>query len=212
MSQPRIVVLLEPGPAAPRAISTAARIAARAGAELVAVFVEDTDLIHWAALPFIREVFFPSAASRETDPATMERQLRARAQSLRRLVAEQAESARVQWSFRVTRGQRMAEALAAALEADLVIGDAPGGWGATREINAIWRGGAPESAFGELCSLAKELQTAVRVLVWDDAGSETGLAALLERRGESSSVYVERAGDEATLKRLLAGEKRPPAG
>ena len=113
MSPGRIVVTLETHPLAKNAVDAAASMAARLQAELVALVVEDIQLLHFAALPFAREVGRVSAHSRELDVATMERSLRS--------LAAAAARAPMQWSLRVTRGARVAEIVAAASDADLIV-------------------------------------------------------------------------------------------
>jgi hypothetical protein len=117
----RIVVALEPAPRARTALAAAAASAARMEAELVGLFIEDVDLLHFAGLPFAREVGFPSAAWRSLDVGTMERSLRVLADEARRTMASIAERAPVRWSFRVARGSVTSELLAGAGEADLML-------------------------------------------------------------------------------------------
>jgi nucleotide-binding universal stress UspA family protein len=103
------------------ALEAAAGITARIEGELTGLFVENIDLLHMAALPFTREVGFPSAASRELDVERMERALRAVAGEAHRMLGTIAAGARLNWSFRVTRGVFATELASAAEEADLVL-------------------------------------------------------------------------------------------
>lgn len=121
MSPGRIVVTLETHPLAKNAVDAAASMAARLQAELVALVVEDIQLLHFAALPFAREVGRVSAHNRELDVATMERSLRSLAADAERWLAAAAARAPMQWSLRVTRGARVAEIVAAASDADLIV-------------------------------------------------------------------------------------------
>jgi nucleotide-binding universal stress UspA family protein len=96
-------------------------MAARTGAELVGVFVEDIDLIRLAALPFAQE-FTPYARSgRGINTGAMERTLRAQAATLRRALAAAAERRKIRWSFQVSRGRVAGEIVTASENADLVI-------------------------------------------------------------------------------------------
>mgnify|MGYP006208676469 CR=1 FL=1 len=71
----RIIACFAPGSAAsPAAI---ARLAREMQAELLGLFIEDAELLRFAALPLAAEIGFPSAAHRKLDPASMERALRA---------------------------------------------------------------------------------------------------------------------------------------
>jgi K+-sensing histidine kinase KdpD len=117
----RIIVGIGSTPRDKSVIEAAARVAARLEAELVGLFVENADLLSFAALPFAREVGFASATRRELDVEAMERSLRALADESRRMLAAVAGAVPVRWSFRVTRGSSAVELLAAAGEADLVV-------------------------------------------------------------------------------------------
>lgn len=117
----RIVVLLDAAAPGQAALEAAAARAAELEAELLAVFVQDVDLLHLAALPFAREIGFPSATRRELDARVMERKLNQIADEARRSIAEIAKRVPLQWSFQVARGTLSAQTLAAAAEADLVI-------------------------------------------------------------------------------------------
>lgn len=121
MSPGRILVTLEAHPLARSAVDAAADMAARLQAELVALVVEDIQLLHFAAMPFAREVGHASAHRRELDVATMERSLRRLAADAERWLAIAAARAPMQWSLRVTRGARVAEIVAAAHDADLIV-------------------------------------------------------------------------------------------
>src|SRR5690606_16660921 len=69
----RIIVGLEPRPHAEPLISAAAALAERLPAELLGLFVENVELLHFAALPFAREVGLASGMRRPLDVAAMER-------------------------------------------------------------------------------------------------------------------------------------------
>lgn len=139
MSIRRIVVSMESAPQDRAALEAAADIAARLQAELVGLFIEDIDLLHFAALPFAREVGFPSATRRPLDVSAMERSLRSLAEEGRRALAEIAGRMPLRWSFRVARGSTSVELLAAAAEADLLVARASGIERAVRHV----AGGAP---------------------------------------------------------------------
>jgi len=111
----RIVVALDAGTPA-RDLDAAVALAGRTGAELLGLFVEDIELIRFAALPFAREIGAASAARRELDVASVERALRALANEAERLLAGAAGRSSVPWSFRVARGMLVDVLLAAAAE------------------------------------------------------------------------------------------------
>jgi hypothetical protein len=97
----RIIACFAPGSAgAPEAV---ARLAAEMQAELLGLFIEDVELLRFAALPFAAEVGFPSATRRAMDLVGLERQMRAQADALRRALAVALDPTAVSWSFRVAR-------------------------------------------------------------------------------------------------------------
>ena len=117
----RIIVGLEPAPRTRATLEAAARLAAQMEAELVGLFVENIDLLHFAGLPFAREVGFASATRRSLDVEGMERSLRGLAREAQQTLAAVAGRVPVRWSFRVARGSAAGELMAAAAAADLVI-------------------------------------------------------------------------------------------
>ncbi|MFQ5954519.1 MAG: universal stress protein [Kiloniellales bacterium] len=112
----RILVGLDASRQSLEALEAAALLAAELSAELTGLFVEDAGLLDIAALPGSRA----HGAAGELDRAMMERALRIQARRARQAMAGIAERSRVQWSFRVTRGDIGRELLAAAAECDLV--------------------------------------------------------------------------------------------
>lgn len=117
----RVIVGLDPVQQSRALLEAAAEHAARLQAELLGLFVENQDLLHFAGLPFAREVGFESATRRSLDVESMERTLRTLAREARQALESVAGGTQVQWSFRVVRGAPAAELLAAAEESDLVI-------------------------------------------------------------------------------------------
>jgi len=142
MTRRRIVVAIDTGPPGKAALRAAAELAARLQAELLALYVEDVDLLNLAALPFAREIGFPSAAHRELDVEAVERLLRLHAEEARRTVEEFAARTPLKWSFQVTRGEFAEELLAAAAEADLVVAALAGSERAARQLAECCRDSA----------------------------------------------------------------------
>lgn len=112
--QSRIVIELAPGPRQRASLEAAAALAGRVDAELVGIFVEDMDLLRFAALPFAREVCFATAQRRRLELPDLERSLREHAAEAERVFAGTAGRAAVRHSFRVARGLASRELLAAA--------------------------------------------------------------------------------------------------
>jgi hypothetical protein len=102
-----------------RALDAVAETAAALEAELTGLFVEDVELLHFAGLPFAREIGAFSA--RALDVRTMERRLRSQAEEARRALAAAAEGKPLRWSFRIERGSLREQVRGALAEADLVV-------------------------------------------------------------------------------------------
>lgn len=123
MTSHRIVVALDAS--GPPPLETAIRLARSLEAELVALFVEDTDLLSLAALPF-GEVGFPSAVRRALDVDAMERSLRAKARRIHEEIGARLADNGVKWTFEVLRG-RIASTLATmSVETDIFVVPATG--------------------------------------------------------------------------------------
>jgi hypothetical protein len=116
MTRGRIVVGLGAGTKR-REVAAAAAFADRLGAELLGLFIEDADLLRFAALPFAHEIGFASAARLKLDVGGMERAMRGLADDAQRMLANAVGRSAIPWSFRVARGSAAGELLSAALEA-----------------------------------------------------------------------------------------------
>lgn len=231
----RIVVSVEPAPHGRAALEIAAEIAERLGAELVGLFVEDVELLHLAGLPFAREIGFPSATTRALDVASMERSLRSLAGEARRALAEIAGRAPLRWSFRVARGSALAELLAAAAEADVLVARASGveraivrlGGGISNVVLLLpERGGrhpltAICSADAPIARLAPALAGLARLfgegldvlLLCEDPAAadqwERELRALLAELGTDGAIRVVRVANATALAKVI-GKTRAP--
>ena len=117
----RIIVGLQAAPSNRAMLEAAAAYAAHAEAELVGLFVESVDLLHFAGLPFAHEVGAGSAGRRALDVSSMERSLRLAAKEAREMLASVASGADLRWSFTVKRGVVATELLAVADESDLLL-------------------------------------------------------------------------------------------
>jgi hypothetical protein len=113
MTRRRLVVALEAGIPDPE-LEAAVALARSLDAELLGLFVEDLDLLRFAALPFAHEIGTASAARRRLDPAALERDLRAHALEAERRLSGVASRVQVPSAFRVARGVAHVELLAAA--------------------------------------------------------------------------------------------------
>lgn len=212
MSARRVAVVFDAAPRSRPALDAIARLAARLEGELSAVFVEDVGLLHWAALPFTREVELPTASRREFDVIAMERALRASAEGLRRLVEAAAAGASVPWNFRVERGVLITELLRAAADADLVMAEP-----VERRLTAICHATAPAGIFDgivELTDLPTHDLDVVLLGEMPPAGGngEQRLRAQLAQRAGGRRLRVVRAARDEDLRALLgAGAAREQA-
>jgi nucleotide-binding universal stress UspA family protein len=116
----RVVVALDASSPSRAALEAAAALAARHGVELLAVFVEDDELLRYASLPAAREVTMHPWAARRIEPGTMLRSLRAQAARARTDLDAVVRRAKVRASFQVMRGPVAREILAACTESDIL--------------------------------------------------------------------------------------------
>jgi len=117
----RIVLAIDTGSLTRPALEAAAALAAGLEAELAALFVEDERLLRLAALPFAREIGFPSAQLQAIGLEDMERAFRAQAEHLRRVVEETARRLTLTWTLAVTRGEILSVSLARLAPGDLLV-------------------------------------------------------------------------------------------
>ncbi len=117
----RILVALDASETSLEALRAAAALAARMGAELEGLFVEDASLLRLAGHPFVRYLQIASGEWRPLEAADLEAELGAVAARARAALARAAAPQRVQWTFRVARGEVAVEVLAAAGSADLLV-------------------------------------------------------------------------------------------
>ncbi len=116
----RIVVTLDISETGRSALAVAVRLAAALNAELEGVFVEDTDLLDLAALPFLREIRAHSLVEEAVSAERMQWDLRALARQAERMLIEATAAMGVNFSFRVWRGHAALESLHEQLAADIL--------------------------------------------------------------------------------------------
>jgi len=176
------------------ALELAAQLAALLRGTLHGVFVENSDLLRLAQLPFAHEVTLTSAAMRRLEAAQLERELRNQAEQVRRLLESHALRHRVEWTFRIERGALTAT-LAASSGSDVVMLSRP----AVSARDAHSAATPVLAAFDGSAAAARALDTAA-----DLAGSEllvllpaahaaelrSAAAALLAARGLRASYLV----------------------
>lgn len=115
----RILVTLDSSRASQSALESAALLAKVMHYELVGLFVEDTDLMALAALPFSREVR-RSGVIQNLDPDVLRKDVEAQTAAARSLMRQIAVRHHVRWSFRSVRGSLRTEINTAAAEVDIL--------------------------------------------------------------------------------------------
>jgi nucleotide-binding universal stress UspA family protein len=193
----RVVVPLDAASENRIAINTAARLAARTGAPLHGVFVEDEELLQLAGLPFARQITLGAGAEALT-PADVELHQKAAAERARRELEAAAGRHRVGCSFEIVRGTAE-RALAGTGEGDLVVAG-----GLTRAIGPHFR---------LECRWWSSLQVASGpFLLVRDAGSGGGsVVVLLRDRNRASARLLEVAAHIAHDEDRMLTVISPPA-
>ena len=116
----RVVVAIDGSPTSLAALEATAELASAWGAEVVGLFIEDTNLLRMASLPFAREVGSHSGAHRAINPDVFERQFRSQADRARNTLWYVAERFRLSASFVVARGSVKGELVKALRDADML--------------------------------------------------------------------------------------------
>jgi hypothetical protein len=102
------------------AFESAASLAQRLDAELHGLFIEDTDLLRLAGLPFARETGTTTAVVRRLQHPDIERGWQRQAARLQERLAEVAVRRQLRWSFEVVRGRMTAQVAELAVSSDVV--------------------------------------------------------------------------------------------
>ena len=98
----RVILALDVTARDAQSIAAAVELAARWGAEVLGLFLEDPRLLHWARLPVARQV---SPWGGGVDPARLEAQLRALAAQAQAELEQAARRLGVAWQAQVLRGE-----------------------------------------------------------------------------------------------------------
>lgn len=178
----RILVALDASAHSFGALEAAVQLAAEMRAEVIGLFVEDSNLLRMADLPMTREVGSYTAVPRDVDLGSLECELRALRSAAERALAQAAEHARVPSTFRVVRGTVSVEVLRVAEEVDLV------------SVGLLGWASAGRTGVGS---------TARRLL-----GRSTGLVLLARRALElGAPVYCVYDGSPAATSALALGAR-----
>lgn len=192
----RILVALDGSKESRAALAAAANLAAQLDAELAGLFIEDSDLLNLAALPFSREAPALSRTGRLLEPEQLARDLKTMAAMARQALVRTAEASHLQWSFRTARGHVGAELLAAARDADLIaVGKGTRPLSGQVRLGRHTRSVATETACSMLfASTVVCPGDAPLAVVYDGSGPARGALALAvrlsEREGKRVLVFV----------------------
>lgn len=117
----RILVALNGVTSASAGLELAIQMAGQLHADLEGLFVEDSDLLRVAALPFTRQINFTTAGETPLETADVEMDMTRRAGLAQQRLAAAAASRHIKWSFRRVRGRVSHEIEMAAAQADFVV-------------------------------------------------------------------------------------------
>jgi K+-sensing histidine kinase KdpD len=117
----RILVALDPSLHSRAALEAAAEMAARFGAELQALFVEDVNVRRLSELPFVQEIGLYSGVCRRVESRELSRQLRVQASRVRRQFQVVTRHIETRCWFEEVRGRVASTVLAAASDVDVII-------------------------------------------------------------------------------------------
>jgi nucleotide-binding universal stress UspA family protein len=202
----RILLAIDASPGSLAAMEAAVELAAEHDAELVAVYVEDSDLLRLARLPFASEVVNYSARLRTLGPDRLAKQLRAQAAQARRALAREATRFGIRWRFQVSRGRIPLVILAQAEQADLLI-VGKSGWSGLDRVGSTTRVLLVEGAHHTLV-LHESSRLARPVMVAYDGRPVSRMA--LEVAADFAQVHVRGlsvlllADDQARARELQA--------
>ncbi|BBA32977.1 uncharacterized protein sS8_1012 [Methylocaldum marinum] len=101
-------------------LELAAHLAARKQAQLIAVYVEETNLIHLAELPFAMEIDRICAAERKVELSRLMRALRSSTEQIQEALYRLNERLRIDVSFRTVRGHFVSSVMSEIEQVDVV--------------------------------------------------------------------------------------------
>jgi len=117
----RILLAFDAWGCSPASLQRAISLAEQIKAQIHGVYIEDSDLLQMAELPFTREVSFGTAQPRSLNSTALNRRLRSLANELRLMLEQQAKLAAIYATFSTVRGQRLPIILQESRSANLTI-------------------------------------------------------------------------------------------
>mgnify|MGYP006291522595 CR=1 FL=1 len=177
MTDPHVLVLLDTSPASEAALESAARLARHHQLELIALFVEDQDLIASAGHVFTREISLLSGQARPFDREILLARLARQRTQIEARLASLDRQGHLRWRLEVVTGPVIENIRQAARTAEwVVLGKA--GWSAARG--------------GRLGTTARQLieTTHSRLLLWEEQppSPKAAIVALIGDPNTSDAV------------------------
>lgn len=117
----QVLFLLESGSQEADALTCVAALVGKSTAEVVGLFVEDTDLLGAAALPGFSEVSIRNQDVRQLDHASLQNAMTSQALQIRNLFETTARKLKLAYKFQVTQGRTIETLLGTATTKDIII-------------------------------------------------------------------------------------------
>jgi hypothetical protein len=168
----RVLVALDVATCCRTALESAVELAARLGAELHGLFVEDVNLLRSADLSVVRQVSLLTACTENFDSGTTRRELCVVAARAEQHLAASATRRDLVWSFRKTRGRVSEVVSEAAEDADVLVVQAGHGSYALQTTGDVAVRAALIAVRKSLLILQPEVRLGRRVLVVYDSIEE----------------------------------------
>lgn len=202
----RILVALDVSEQSRAALESAARLAAGLQAELVGLFVEDSELLQIAELPVSRLVGPGGIAA--LDAALLRRAFKVQAAEARRALEATAERWQVKSSFQVTRGAAAEVVVAEASHFDLVaLGRTSRPGGRRAPLGATARHAARTASCSVLVSRSGKRAGCPVMVVFEGDERPLGLAAALSGIYSCRLLIQILESDDAAAGKLAARAK-----
>ncbi|BAU57850.1 UspA domain protein [Halorhodospira halochloris] len=212
-SPKRVVVLIDASRNSLEALNTAIDIACHWQTELLALFIEEEDLLRCAAYPWAREIGL-SGAVRKIDRNSLEESMRHRAEEARRALNRCAGSRQIKWQLHVSRGRVIPETLQKISADDfLILGRV--GYARTRGLRlgstarAVTRQAPGPVMVWEQPVAGRQTQLRAALLIEADSTSHSGLEtlrlahAMLGEHETLATVVVEPENDSELIDKQL---------
>jgi nucleotide-binding universal stress UspA family protein len=199
----RIIVALDESAASDAALRSAVRLAAAQSAELLALFIEDTDLFAAASLSCTSTVTYQGALIEPLDEGILARSLRIRARRLREHVERTAAAYKVPWHFQSIRGRVSDEILRVAASCEMIAvgysSGAPGSRHVGRTASAILAG----ARCAVLATGARSADVVRIIVLGDQASRAPAIATALARATGAQLVHQVQETDAARMMNAL---------